>query len=320
MANLCKTQIPQPNKSRNMPKKIILHLPKGLKKSVDADKHNFFKILRQTLESVGYKTETREQKKHSGMIAKFGKNHHIFHIDGAVGPRAVNVRQAHFYPFWSLENAGTRREPRIAGKIFDPAAINALDAQEFFNKTCVRNIPNTPSPMAKDDFILVPLQGRLLTQRKWQYTDCKQMIDTILEQDPSRKILIKPHPRESYSADEQAFIDTLTQSPRISIAKAGTHSLLTHCAYVVTQNSALAFQGFLFQKPAILFAKSDFHHICQSIKTPDQAADAFAKTVNERPAFEKYIYWYLQLNCINAGRADVGAAILDMLRECGWDI
>ncbi len=303
-----------------MPKKIILHLPNALKKSVDADKHNFFKILRRACENVGYKTETKVQKKYSGVISKFSRNLHIHHIDGAIGPRALNVRRAHFYPFWSLENAGTRHEPRIAGKLFDPASINALEAQGFFNKICVRNIPDTPPPMAKDDFVLVPLQGRLLSRRSWQYADCKQMIDTILEQDPTRKILIKPHPREVYSAKEQAFINGLAQSRRISITKAGTHSLLNHCAYVVTQNSGLAFQGFLFQKPAILFAKSDYHHICQTIKTPDQAADAFAKTLGERPAFEKYIYWYLQLNCINAGRDDAEAQILDMLGECGWDM
>ena len=303
-----------------MPQKIILHLPAPVKKSVDAGKHNFFKILRQTLESAGYKTETRVQKKHSGIIAKFSRSLHIHHIDGAVGPRSVNVRRAHFYPFWSLENAGTRHEPRIASKIFDPASINALDAQAFFNKICVRNIPDTPPPMAKDGFVLVALQGRLLTQRKWQYADCKQMIDTILAQDPSRQILIKPHPRESYCADEQAFIRELSAHSRIEITHADTHSLLNHCAYVVTQNSGLAFQGFLFQKPAILFAKSDFHHICQTVKTPDQAADAFAKTLDERPAFEKYIYWYLQLNCINAGRDDAPEAILDMLRQCGWEL
>jgi len=303
-----------------MPQKIIIHLPAPVKKSVDAGAHNFFSILRQTFETAGYETVTRRQRKYSGVAALFGKDLHIFDIDGAVGRRALNVRRAHFYPFWSLENAGTRRTPRIAGKVFDPKSVNALKAQDFFNKICVRNLPAAPEVLPEDDFIFVPLQGRLLKRRNWQFANCKQMIDSILAQEPTRKILVKPHPRETYSRAEQAFISELSRFPQISITKADTHSLLAQCSYVATQNSAVAFEGFLYQKPAILFAKSDFHHICQTVTSPDQATEAFAKLAVERPAFEKFIYWYLQLNCINAGRDDAGTVILKMARECGWDM
>ncbi len=307
-------------KSVEMSKKIILHLPAKLKKSVDAGQHNFFKILRKTFEDRGYSTHTRRQNRLDIFSIRSANSLHIHNIDGAVGKHSLNVRLAHFFPFWSLEKAGTRRQPRISGLKFDPAAINGLSAQDFYNKICVRNLKGVPPPIEQSDFIFMPLQGRLLFRRDWQYFDVRNMIDITLSHDKTRQILLKLHPRENYSTAEKTFINSLLDNPRIELTEADTQSLLSQCAYVVTQNSAVGFEALLHQKPTILFAKSSFSHICQTVDNTQIAADAFAKTLSERPAYEKYIYWHLQLNCINAGRDDAPAKIVAMARDGGWDI
>ncbi|MBL4807263.1 MAG: hypothetical protein JKY31_08235 [Rhodobacteraceae bacterium] len=302
-----------------MSRKLIIHAPAELKKSIDAGRHNFFRILRQTVEEIGFTTATKRQTKHGGLLANLDHNYHIFNIDGAVGKRALNVRRAHFYPFWSLENAGTRRTPRISGKTFDPDQVNGIAAQDFFNKLCVRNLTTPKETLPQSDYVFVPLQGRILKQRSWQYASTEQMINTILEQD-TRQIIVKPHPKEAYSEAELNYIKCLNLNPRITVSNADTDALLSQCAYVVTHNSSVAFHGFLYQKPAILFAQADYLHICQTVANPTQAASAFAKSQSLRPAFEKYLYWYLQMNCINAGRNEAPAKILEMLTECGWDV
>ncbi len=307
-------------KSIIMPKKLFLHLPKHTQNSVDSGQHNFFNILQKAFEGQGFTAATKLQTKHGGTIARLDRHYHIFDINGASGPRSLNVRKAHFYPFWSLENAGNRYAPRISQLEFNPSEINGIVAQDFFNKICVRNLPAHPEILPKDDFVFIPLQGRLLKQRKWQFSTTNDMINTVLAQEPNRQILVKPHPREDYTAAEKSYIQALSEYPRITITERDTFSLLSQCAYVATQNSAVAFTGFLYQKPAILFANADFHHICQTVKTSDQAAEAFQKISETRPDFEKYIYWYLQMNCINAGRDNAVETILNMARNCGWQV
>lgn len=307
-------------KSLRMSKKLFLHLPKETKLSVDNGDYNFFSLLINAFQGIGIETTTKIQRRTSGRFACVGANYHIFYIDGAVGPHALNVRKAHFYPFWSLENAGNRRAPRVTQLEFEPSDINGIIAQEFFNKICVRNLPAHPPRIDENDFVFVPLQGHILEKRSWQFATTDQMIRSIVQHDPDRKILVKPHPKERYSRAEKSYISSLSDLENVTITDADTNSLLSQCAYVVTQNSAVAFEGFLYQKAAILFAQSDFAHICETVKDPALAADAFAKISLHRPAFEKFIFWYLQLNCINAGRDDAEHVILRMVRDCGWDI
>ena len=38
------------------------------------------------------------------------------------------------------------------------------------------------------------------------------------------------------------------------------------------------------------------------------------------PDFERYVYWFLQLQAINATRPEAGARILAEMRKGGWPI
>jgi hypothetical protein len=94
---------------------------------------------------------------------------------------------------------------------------------------------------------------------------------------------------------------------------------LQHCDFVVSQNSAAAFAGYFFGKPALLFGKIDFHHIAEPANMA-QLPDSFDAAVTARPAFDRYVHWFWQENCINAGRADARAKILARFQRFGWPI
>ena len=53
--------------------------------------------------------------------------------------------------------------------------------------------------------------------------------------------------------------------PRLRLETGGAAEALAACDLVVTQNSAVAFNGYFFHKPAVLFAEIDFHHIAASV-------------------------------------------------------
>lgn len=303
-----------------MSRKLIIHAHPELRASIDAGEHNFFSIFRKAFEDAGVDVSTGPQSRLTGHATRFSRDYHLFQINGAVSKHALNVRQAHFYPYWSIEYANSRYKPRIAAKRFEPEMIGGVLAQVFFSQMKTRHIPERPAETGLRDFALVALQGRLTAHRSWQFADLRGMVRTIQEQDPERLIVLKPHPKEVYSDEDSALIAELAEQQNVTVANEDADALLAACAYVVTHNSALAFRGFLHRKQAILFAQTDFHHICQTVRQPDDAAKAFAKLRGEPPLFDKYLFWYLQMNCINAGRENAGEKILEMVNECGWPI
>ena len=77
---------------------------------------------------------------------------------------------------------------------------------------------------------------------------------------------------------------------------------LQSCAFVVTQNSAAAFSGYFFGKPALFFGQIDFHHIGVRADLAD-LSHSFDAVGQAAPDFAAYIRWFWQEHCINAGRA-----------------
>jgi hypothetical protein len=168
------------------------------------------------------------------------------------------------------------------------------------------------------DYVLVPLQGQLGKRRHWQYGSVPEMVQTIRTQDPTREIILKPHPKEAYTPGDKAVIAQLLALPNVQLSESPIEALIAKCAYIVTQNSVAAFEGLLHRKPSILFAKSDFHHIFPTIKTPQDAPEAFARVEAKNMLYMKYLYWYLRMNAADIRRADAPAKIQEMLAEAGW--
>ena len=147
-----------------------------------------------------------------------------------------------------------------------------------------------------------------------------QMIETVLEHDPDREVLAKLHPKETYAAAEMRALERLAEHPRLRIVEGDLEPYLAGGDYVVAMNSSVVLKGLFFEKPAILFADCEFHHICQSVPRDGDVAGAFRQVMAARPAFEKYLFWYLQRNCINVNWQSAGARVVEHCRELGWDI
>lgn len=303
-----------------MQKKLILHSHPVMRSHIESGNHKLSTVLRNIFEGMGFGVHIAKQDKLSIWKAKYDGHYHIFHLGGADGTRSLNMRKAYFDPFWTIEKPHTRHWGRIAHKAFIPGTVGPGLALPFFKRMQERHIENDGRTAEMTDYVLVPMQGKLCKQRAWQYADLATMVKTIREQDPDRQIILKPHPRESYNTEECDVVRQLSAIPNVQIVETPIQSLLANCAYVVTQNSAVAFEGILFRKPAILFARSDFHHIFPVVKSPKDAFGAFNQ-VHLRPFdFEKYLYWYLQMNCANVSRPTAPSKVLEMLYEGGWTL
>ena len=81
----------------------------------------------------------------------------------------------------------------------------------------------------------------------------------------------------------------------------------------------MAFNGILFEKPMILFARSDFHHIAANAEALG-VAQAFDAVQTMTPNFAAYLWWFWQQMAINAGRPEAQDQIRASLRRGGWPV
>ena len=303
-----------------MQRKLILHARPEMRARMDAKSHKLSNILRGIFEGLGFAAQTADHNKLNIWKAKLDKNYHIFHLGGADGARALNMRKAYFEPFWSIEKPHSRHWGRVAHKTFIPNTVGPGLARPFFKRMQERYIKPDGQISEATDYAFVPLQGKLCKQRDWQFADLATMVKTIRTQDPDRQIILKPHPRENYTHEELDLLGQLTLLSKVQTVDAPLQSLLANCAYVVTQNSSVAFEGILFQKPAVLFARADFHHLFPVVKSPEDASTAFSQVRSAQFQFEKYLYWFLQMNCANVSQLSARGKIMEMLYEGGWNL
>lgn len=244
----------------------------------------------------------------------------LHHMSGAAGPCALTFRRVYVGPFWQIDRAAERWSWTTAQTTFIPDLVDGDEAAQFAGSWRKRLYSSQKSLKQGGGFVLVPLQGHLTEQRSFQMTSPLAMLREIVGRLPGQPVLATLHPRETYSAEDLAALDDLSRMfPYFQLAKAATSDLLPQCRAVITQNSAVALSGYFLHKPAILFARSDFHHIALSV--PHIGTDqAFAGLPTHRPDYDRYLWWFLQHMSLNAGRTDVSEKIVATLRRCGMPI
>ncbi|MFU8864312.1 MAG: hypothetical protein ACNA7O_10380 [Rhodobacterales bacterium] len=243
----------------------------------------------------------------------------IFHMDNPTHDRAVTMRRAYHYPFWQIETTAERWHWHVAGSAYVPDEIDPVEARRFQTFWRQRLFADA-APLQRCGFVYIPLQGRLTERRSFQAASPVDMVKAALSYDPERLVIATFHPKEVYSAAErQAIHDLAAQNPRLSVQTGGMENLLPKCDYIVTQNSSAAFNGLLFDKPILLFARSDFHHIAANVHKLG-VAGAFQAVQHMTPDSATYLWWFWQKMSINAGRPEAEDQIRASLQRAGWPV
>ena len=166
----------------------------------------------------------------------------------------------------------------------------------------------------------MPLQGVLRRKRHFQTASPLDMIRTTLAADPSRPVLATLHPNENYSEQDLVELQAIAAAqPNFVLSPQPSIDLLRRCDYVVTENSSLAFAGYFAEKPAVLFARIDFHHIARSVSALG-VARAFDGIAQHRPDFARYLFWFLRWQAIASFAAEAEERIAMRLRNHGWPL
>jgi hypothetical protein len=272
-------------------------------------------VVTEAVQSCGWEVELHRITDSGALPTRRG--HHLVCSEEVVGGNCLNLRQCYRDPFYCIEATNDRWDYEVAGRHFDPAEIHSgfRGFMGYWRPRFLRDA--VPS---REGHVLVPLQGKLLEHRHFQAMSPIEMIRATLAADPARPVVATLHPKEIYSEAEVATLaEMAAENPRFRLSQQPTMKVLASCDYVVTQNSAVALTGFFADKPAVLFAKIDFHHISGSVPR-DGVERAFAKALGPSPAFGKYLYWFFGKNAFSFWEADAKTRIIGRLRHFGWPI
>jgi hypothetical protein len=256
----------------------------------------------QAAQAAGWQVVLRDEAEPVG-----GDGYHLVYNRAVTSARTLVLRRCYFDPFWRIEATNDRWDWDIAGMDFP--ATPAPDAEGFRRRWQAKLFAG--HAVSHQGHIFMPLQGKLLQHRHFQAASPIEMIRATRKADPARRILATLHPRESYTAAElQALhgIDGFELSDRPSM------ELLAGCDYVVTENSGMALTGFFAEKPAVLFARIDFHHIAASV--PRSGLQAFQP--QPRPPFAAYLHWFFKQNAITSWADDAVEQVRQRFRDHGW--
>lgn len=232
------------------------------------------------------------------------------------GPFCLSLRRCYMEPFWRIEAVNDRWAWETAGLTFDAAQVRAPYVQAFSDRW--RGNLFGATPIRRDGFVFVPLQGKLQRHRQFQSVSPLAMLDTLLARE-RRPVVATLHPAETYYDDDLAALQEMSvQNPRFTLSSDPSIDLLRRCDAVVTQNSSMALIGYFARKPAVLFAEADFHHIAGSV-TRDGIERAFAP-LGPDVSYAPYVYWFFKMHAITSWSEDVHRQIADRLRQHRWPV
>ena len=297
-----------------MERTLHLYLHSPWREAASEGRVNLFNCMRAALPGWEFRFHPDTEVERSKAA---DRGYGLFHMQEPTARHILNLRRAYILPFWRIEAVAERWFFDVARAAFDPGDIPASEADLFQSRWRTRLLGG---PISRDGYVLVPLQGRLSVHRSFQSMSPLAMLETILDRVRDKPILATLHPKEVYTAGDLDALERLEERfPRLRIVREPSPGLLHGCDAVITQNSSVALHGFLLDKPAVLFAESDFHHIAGSV--PRVGLDrAFATLDGPQPDFARYVTWFLRRNAINGGAPDCASQILARLRRHGWRV
>ncbi len=303
-----------------MPEILRIYLEPHLLKTARAGEFGFGNRVRAAFEARGFRVDFVRATYEERLKSATRKGYALFVMKDPFHSKALSMRKAYYFPYWRIEATEKRWAFEVARKTFDPAEIDPDVAQTWFSRWQRNLFKRGPQNAERTGMIYVPLQGKLLEHRSFQSMSPVDMVKAVQDWAGERKILLGLHPNEDYSAEEISAVEAITAGdPRVTLKTGGMEEALRLCDCVVTENSTAALSGLFFEKPAALFAQSDFHHQMPQVSQLG-AQDALRALDEGQPDYAKYLYWFIQLNSIKADSDEAETQIIKTVRRHGWQL
>lgn len=300
-------------------KVLRVYLGRPMLDDARAGQVNILNRIASAFDAQGFRVEYCPDSAEELLLAVGRRGYSLLHMHEPISENSLCLRLSYFYPFWRIENTNERWEWDIAKAEYASGKPADGRAEAFVDRR--RHMMFGGARIVDHDFVLVPLQGKLLVERSFQSMSPIAMIEALVEHEPERDIVLRPHPRETLDDDEREALRALVDRvPRMRIVRRPLEDMLPRCSYVVTQNSAVALRGMFLQKAAVTFARSDFHHGTHSVFDLG-AAEAISRARAE-PVRDvaDYLHWFFHTDMIDGAGRHTEDQVLARVRRFGWKL
>jgi len=297
-------------------KKLSIYVPNEMWTIADDRPSHFLAHVGAAFQGVGFQVSFIDATD-DGLLVSFDDDVYcLFYRNRPNHAHALEVRPAPFGPFWMIEKTAKPAQKLVFKRAFEPESVDKNVADGLFTRLADRHLK---AEVSAGGYVLVALQGVIGRRRFWQSMSPVEMVQTTIEQEQARKILIKLHPREVYSTEDMNALNALVDGDRVQIVQGDLDALLAGCGYTVSMNSTVSFKGLLNRKPGVLFGDAEFNHVFQKVRSKD-VVSCFVDVMDETVDFEKYVYWYLRRQHLWNFKPSIQDDILRGCRVMGWEL
>lgn len=313
--------------------RVVFHLPARHLGDWRATRHlRLFGRLAEVLEKAGGTVAVVDRRDRpfeggEGAAAAYADGDlHILDTGRVQGPGVLNASMAYLPPYWHLDPAGVQAESSIGAMAYRPKAIPLDKSMAFFDRLRKKWVDERVSRRAQTtarvplprDAIAVFLQGDFPQERGLAHCPPQDMLRGVAAGAGGRPVLVKPHPL-AMEADLALIGDLVKAGVPVVPTLANVHDILAACVATVSYNSAVAIEGFLHRKPAILFGRADFHHICETVTDPATFPAALDRVLaRTQGGYARYLLWYFHRHCLNVDGAAFPDRALGILAAAGF--
>jgi len=242
----------------------------------------------------------------------------------AYGPRVFHAVPSYLRGWWFFDELAARNNSSIRLRSFDPRQVAAEFATRFCDRLRAqfagRNFTKFPqeprgAEALPEGCLAVFAQGFAVPPHQTHHVPVPDLIRSAIAARGGRPVVIKPHPKNSLEE-----IETLAAlhdpGAGVHVTNASIHDILSACACVVTVTSAVAFEGFLHGKPAVVAGQVDFPQNCITLTDPARMGAAIAAALSRDWPHDRFVTWYLRQNCVE-DRATSLPRVLERIHRKG---
>ena len=312
---------------------VVFHLPRRYLTEYRQIGHlRLFARIEAALAPLGARIEVRDRRLlpfegGPGVAAAYADgNLHIIENGRVQGPGVLNATMSYLTPWWHLDPLGVLAESSIGSQVYDRRQVPLKPAMALLNDLRDRWVKPRRSRHTQalaearlpEGCIAVFMQGTLPQSRRLAHCDPAEMLAAVAKGAGGRPVLAKPHPL-ALDHDRDVIAGVQARGLAVTGTDANLHDILAACAVTVSFNSAVAIEGFLHRKPAILFGPSDFHHFAQTVTDPAAFPQALTRALEHPPeGYAQFLHWYFVRHCLNVDARRFPERVLAILTAAGF--
>lgn len=242
----------------------------------------------------------------------------------AFGPRVFHAVPGYLRGWWFFDELATRNNSSIRFQPFDPRSIKDAFATRFTDRLraqfASRNFTKfTQRPRGEE---VVPqgclaffAQGFAVPPHQTHYAGVLDLARSTIAARGARPVVIKTHPKNSLE-EMEALAALHDPTAGVYVTDASIHDILDACACVVTVTSAVAFEGFLHGKPAVVAGQVDYPQNVITLTNPARLPEAITAALSRDWPYDRFVTWYLRQHCLE-DRAEALPRVLERLHRKG---